>query len=105
MVDIGKAFVKQGFFLQERVAMKYPADLSLAAMMNGFGTFQTLIVAALMERNPSSWRISWDGSLQLPAILYGVSHTKSFMTSQDLSTIELLGGYLTLLSSQVKLSA
>nr|XP_010927046.1 WAT1-related protein At4g08290 isoform X1 [Elaeis guineensis] len=55
----------------ERVAAKYPADLTLAAMMNLFGTFQTLMVAAVVERNPSSWRIKWDGSLQLLAILYG----------------------------------
>ncbi|XP_008801530.2 WAT1-related protein At4g08290-like [Phoenix dactylifera] len=55
----------------ERVAVKYPADLTLAAIMNLFGTLQTLIVAALIERNPSSWRIKLAGSLQLLAILYG----------------------------------
>lgn len=51
--------------------MEYSSDLVLSAMMNIFGTIQTVIVAALIVRDPSSWKINTD-SLELPVILYGV---------------------------------
>jgi hypothetical protein len=54
------------------VAIEYSSDLTLSAMMNVFGTVQTVIVAALMVRNPSSWKINTD-SLELPVILFGVN--------------------------------
>jgi hypothetical protein len=53
------------------VAIEHSSDLTLSAMMNVFGTIQIVIVAALMVRNPSSWKINTD-SLELPVILFGV---------------------------------
>ncbi|KAJ6795897.1 WAT1-related protein-like [Iris pallida] len=57
--------------LVERLAMKYPADLTLSATMTVFGTLQTVILAAFIERDPSSWRIRWNNRLQLLAIFLG----------------------------------
>ncbi|MQL75416.1 hypothetical protein Taro_007779 [Colocasia esculenta] len=58
--------------LVERVAARFSADLTLSAMMAVSGTLQLAAVAAVTERNPSAWRIRWNGShLLLVVILYG----------------------------------
>ncbi|KAJ1686361.1 hypothetical protein LUZ63_017751 [Rhynchospora breviuscula] len=54
----------------ERVAIEYPSDLTLSAMMCSFGMIQTVIVAAIMVRDLSSWKIHTD-TLELPVILFG----------------------------------
>ncbi|XP_077237099.1 WAT1-related protein At1g43650-like [Tasmannia lanceolata] len=52
------------------VTRKYPAELSLAAMMNFFGTIQSAIVKALVEKR-ASWELKWHGGLVLFTILFG----------------------------------
>ncbi|KAH7688071.1 WAT1-related protein [Dioscorea alata] len=60
-----------GTLLVEKVSMTYPAILTLTAMINVFGTALTAIAAVLMERKPSSWKITWSPNLQLITIFYG----------------------------------
>ncbi|XP_020523679.1 WAT1-related protein At1g43650 isoform X1 [Amborella trichopoda] len=50
---------------------KYPAVLSLTAMMACFGTIQTASITALFERKPSAWKIGQHWGLELLAIAYG----------------------------------
>ncbi|KAK1292673.1 WAT1-related protein [Acorus calamus] len=56
--------------LVERVAKKFPADVTLAALMSFFGTIQTATFAAITEPL-YSWKIRWTGSLMPFVILYG----------------------------------
>ncbi|GAB2267396.1 hypothetical protein Dimus_002379, partial [Dionaea muscipula] len=51
----------------------YPAELSLTAMMNLFGTIQTGIITAVVIPN-SSWKLKWDGGLTLITLSIGVSN-------------------------------
>ncbi|KAM0939312.1 putative EamA domain-containing protein [Dioscorea sansibarensis] len=60
-----------GTLLVEKVSMTYPATVTLAAMINFFGTVLTVIAAVLIERKPSSWKITWSPNLQLFTIFYG----------------------------------
>ncbi|KAG1331926.1 WAT1-related protein [Cocos nucifera] len=69
MAGLGMLGTAAAAILVEYVAAKYSADLTLSAMMNVSGTIQTAMVAALTERDLSSWRVSSTGSLL--AILYG----------------------------------
>lgn len=55
------------------MALQYQADLKLSAMITVFGTLQVAVIAGTIERDLSAWRIKWSGSLELLAILYGVS--------------------------------
>ncbi|KAE8056735.1 hypothetical protein FH972_013480 [Carpinus fangiana] len=48
----------------------YPAELSLTAMMNLFGTIQTAIISAFVI-SWSSWKLKWEGGLVLVTILLG----------------------------------
>ncbi|XP_077216616.1 WAT1-related protein At5g07050-like [Tasmannia lanceolata] len=52
------------------VTRYYPADLSLTAMMLFFGTIQTAIITAFIEKR-SSWELKWEGGMVLLVILYG----------------------------------
>ncbi|KAJ4962623.1 hypothetical protein NE237_022562 [Protea cynaroides] len=52
------------------VTRMYPAELSLLAMVNFFGTIQTAIVTAIVIPS-SSWELQWLGGLVLLAILFG----------------------------------
>lgn len=65
--------------VQESIAFRYPADLSLSAMIAVCGTIQTFTVAAFMERDASAWKIHRKGSLQLVAILYGVRTLPAYL--------------------------
>ncbi|KAK1290534.1 WAT1-related protein [Acorus calamus] len=56
--------------LQEPVAIKFPAELTLTAFMSLFGTIQTTAIAAITEPL-DSWKIRIKGSLMLFVILYG----------------------------------
>lgn len=64
---------------QESIAFRYPADLSLSAMIAVCGTIQTVTVAAFMERDASAWKIHRKGSLQLVAILHGVRTLPAYL--------------------------
>ncbi|GAB2267392.1 hypothetical protein Dimus_002377 [Dionaea muscipula] len=48
----------------------YPAELSLTAMMNLFGTIQIGIITAVVIPN-SSWKLEWDGGLTLITLIIG----------------------------------
>ncbi|CAL9103328.1 unnamed protein product [Musa acuminata var. zebrina] len=71
MVGLGVAASAIADLSVESIAFRYPADLSLSAMIAVCGTIQTFTVAAFMERDASAWKIHRKGSLQLVAILYG----------------------------------
>ncbi|KAJ4766819.1 nodulin MtN21 /EamA-like transporter family protein [Rhynchospora pubera] len=58
------------YMLVERAAIEYSSDLTLSAMMSSFGMIQMVVVAALMVRDLSSWKINRD-TLELPIILFG----------------------------------
>lgn len=61
------------FFLKVHVSQKYPADLSLSALMSFFGTIQTTILTAIFVEE-KSWHLKWEGGLVLLTIFYGVRH-------------------------------
>ena len=85
------------------MAIEYSSDLALSAMMNVFGTIQTVIVAVLTVRDPSLWKINTD-SLELIAILYGVMlhiyHFYLYMIVLLLGGVQIVG----LLKIKLKLS-
>ncbi|XP_057981568.1 WAT1-related protein At2g37460-like isoform X2 [Malania oleifera] len=56
--------------LVRHVTRKYPAELSLTAMMNLFGSLQTATVSAFVVKG-SSWDLKWDGGLSLITVLLG----------------------------------
>ncbi|XP_058113246.1 WAT1-related protein At3g18200-like [Magnolia sinica] len=56
--------------LVRQVTRKYPAPLSLTAMMNFFGTIQSAVVTAFIVPR-ASWELRWEGGLVLFGILYG----------------------------------
>ncbi|XXG71121.1 hypothetical protein AAC387_Pa07g0448 [Persea americana] len=56
--------------LMGHVGRKYPADLSLSAMMSFFGTIQTAIIAAFFVTR-ESWHLKLEGGLVLLGIFYG----------------------------------
>ncbi|KAJ0985122.1 hypothetical protein J5N97_003478 [Dioscorea zingiberensis] len=60
-----------GGLLVEKVSTTYPAILTFTTMINIFGTIQTAVAAALIERKPSSWRITWSANLKIFTIFYG----------------------------------
>ncbi|KAF3339047.1 WAT1-related protein [Carex littledalei] len=70
MVAVAVLILSAAYILVERMAIEYSSDLALSAMINLFGMIQTVIVAVLTVRDPSSWKINTD-SLELIAILYG----------------------------------
>ncbi|XP_078177373.1 WAT1-related protein At1g21890-like [Carex rostrata] len=70
MVAVAVLVHSAAYLLVERVAIEYSSDLALSAMMNVFGTIQTVIVAVLTVRDLSLWKINTD-SLEPIAILYG----------------------------------
>ncbi|RWR91459.1 WAT1-related-like protein [Cinnamomum micranthum f. kanehirae] len=51
------------------MSKKYPAVLSLSAMMCFFGTIQAGIITLFLV-TPSSWKLKWEGGLVLIAILW-----------------------------------
>ncbi|XP_042496878.1 WAT1-related protein At5g64700-like [Macadamia integrifolia] len=54
--------------LLEHAAITYHADLSLTALMGVCGIVSIAIVATLIERDVSAWKISWD---ELGTMIYG----------------------------------
>lgn len=67
------------WFLQDHVTQKYPADLSLSAMMSFWGTIQASILAACFVKR-EFWVLKWEQGLMLFVILYGVIITLSYLT-------------------------
>ncbi|KAK3427581.1 hypothetical protein EUGRSUZ_F03775 [Eucalyptus grandis] len=58
-----------GFFiLQSFTSKKYPAELSLTALTCLMGSMEGAVVALVMERDMSVWRIGWD--YRLLAVVY-----------------------------------
>lgn len=53
------------------MARRYPAELSMTAMMYFFGTLQTCLLPAFVSIDASEWKLKWD--LELLNILFGVS--------------------------------
>lgn len=60
------------FFILQAVTMKrYPAHLSLTAIVCFLGTLQSIAVTFVMEHKASAWTIGWD--MNLLAAAYAVS--------------------------------
>lgn len=57
--------------MQAVTLRKYPAQLSLTALVCGLGTLQSIAVTFVMEHKPSVWSIGWD--MNLLAAAYAVS--------------------------------
>ncbi|KAJ8617048.1 hypothetical protein MRB53_013234 [Persea americana] len=53
-----------------QVSRKYPAELSLSAMISFFGTIQTAVITGFLVTGPS-WKLKWDGGLMLITLLLG----------------------------------
>uniref|UniRef100_A0A7N0ZWL7 WAT1-related protein n=1 Tax=Kalanchoe fedtschenkoi TaxID=63787 RepID=A0A7N0ZWL7_KALFE len=52
------------FFILQAITMKrYPAHLSLTALVCFMGTLQSVAVTLVMEHKPSAWSIGWDMNL------------------------------------------
>ncbi|ERN07425.1 hypothetical protein AMTR_s00019p00247280 [Amborella trichopoda] len=77
---------------------KYPAVLSLTAMMACFGTIQTASITALFERKPSAWKIGQHWGLELLAIAYGGHLTyqleRDYYFSYHKYSNKILGGII-----------
>ncbi|KFK32145.1 hypothetical protein AALP_AA6G204100 [Arabis alpina] len=54
------------YVLQSITIKKYPADLSLAALICLSGAVQSTAVALVMERHSSGWAVGWDARLFAP---------------------------------------
>jgi len=61
---------------QAPVARKYPAPLSLTAIMLSQAAVQSILVALIFEPKASAWRVKWD--IQLLNILYSGLLSSSF---------------------------
>ena len=55
------------------MSKKYPAIISLSAMMCFFGTIQAGIITMFLV-TMSSWKLKWEGGLVLIAILWEVGN-------------------------------
>ncbi|GMH08104.1 hypothetical protein Nepgr_009944 [Nepenthes gracilis] len=52
------------FFILQAITMRrYPAHLSLTALVCFVGTLQSIVVTSVMERKASAWTIGWDMNL------------------------------------------
>lgn len=56
---------------QGKIVQQYPAKGHLTALQCFFSCIQTAPLAAIFDRNPSSWRLRWDTNLL--AVVYCVS--------------------------------
>ncbi|EEF48375.1 Auxin-induced protein 5NG4, putative [Ricinus communis] len=69
---LGSCFGWSGFFiLQSFTLKKYPAELSLTALICLMGTVEGAAVSLIMERDMSAWKIGFDSRL-LAAVYTGV---------------------------------
>jgi len=59
------------FILQSAVLKKYPAQLSLAALICFLGTLQATVLSLALVRDPSQWALGWDINL-LTAVYSGI---------------------------------
>lgn len=64
-----RCFVVQSFTLK-----KYPAELSLTALICLMGTVEGAAVSLVMEHDMSVWQIGWDS--RLLAAVYSVSRNE-----------------------------
>ncbi|XP_010544709.1 PREDICTED: WAT1-related protein At4g08290 isoform X1 [Tarenaya hassleriana] len=56
-----------GFYVLQSITIKkYPAELSLSALICFAGAAQSLAVALVMERRSSGWAVGWDARLFAP---------------------------------------
>jgi len=68
--------------MQAVTLRKYPAQLSLTALVCALGTLQSIAVTFVMEHKPSVWTIGWD--MNLLAAAYAVSLYLSIHLSHKL---------------------
>lgn len=55
-----------GFFLQSITVKRYPAELSLSALICLAGALQSTVIAVAIEHRPSAWAVGWDSRLLAP---------------------------------------
>ncbi|XP_077212005.1 WAT1-related protein At2g39510-like [Tasmannia lanceolata] len=69
MAILGVLSFSTWLVLQEPMTRRYPAELSITAMLYFFGTLQTCVLAAFVSRNTSEWKLKWN--LELLNIFFG----------------------------------
>ncbi|XP_058094120.1 WAT1-related protein At3g18200-like [Magnolia sinica] len=69
MLVVGVLGLSTWILLLRPVMKRYPAELSMTAIMFFFATLQTAAVAAITSRKASQWRLKWD--LELLNIFFG----------------------------------
>ncbi|XP_058094098.1 WAT1-related protein At3g18200-like isoform X2 [Magnolia sinica] len=69
MVVAGVLAFSTWIILLRPISMRYPAELSMTALMFFFATLQTMVVAAITSHKASKWSLKWD--LELLNIVFG----------------------------------
>jgi len=67
--------------MQAVTLRKYPAQLSLTALVCALGTLQSIAVTFVMEHKTSVWAIGWDMNLLAAAYAVSFCLTPSFFLS------------------------
>ncbi|RWR96829.1 WAT1-related-like protein isoform X1 [Cinnamomum micranthum f. kanehirae] len=69
MVVVGVVAFSTWILMLEPVTKRYPAELSMTAIMFFFATLQTSVIAAILSHKASKWQLKWD--LELLNIFIG----------------------------------
>ncbi|KAJ8615824.1 hypothetical protein MRB53_035196 [Persea americana] len=69
MVVVGVVAFSTWILMLEPVTKRYPAELSMTAIMFFFATLQTSVIAAILSHKASKWKLKWD--LELLNIFIG----------------------------------
>jgi drug/metabolite transporter (DMT)-like permease len=89
MLFVGCLFWSGWVTFQTPVVRKYPAQLSLTAIMLFQGTVLSTLVALVFEPKASSWRLKWD--IQLLSIIYSGILCSSFALFLQMYCISVRG--------------
>lgn len=89
LLFVGCLFWSGWVTFQAPVVRKYPAQLSLTAIMLFQGTVLSILVALVVERKASAWRIKW--GIELLSIMYSGILCSSFALFLQMYCISVRG--------------
>eukprot|EP00253_Pinus_taeda_P034747 PITA_34747 len=89
MLFVGCLFWSGWVTFQAPVVRKYPAQLSLTAIMLFQGTVLSILVALVVERKASAWRVKW--GIELLSIIYSGILCSSFALFLQMYCISVRG--------------
>lgn len=89
MLFLGCLFWSGWVIFQAPVVRKYPAQLSLTAIMLFQGTVLSILVALVVERKASAWRVKW--GIELLSIIYSGILCSSFALFLQMYCISVRG--------------